>query len=93
MRRFLVLIAAGLLGVLSIPTTGSATGAIDTGDAAMLQRVMPAVVDLSLWKLRPSPKAGGEPRRVRTHGSGFIVDPAGIIVTNKHVTDNAGILQ
>jgi hypothetical protein len=43
MRRFLVLIAAGLLGVLSIPTTGSATGAIDTGDAAMLQRVMPAV--------------------------------------------------
>jgi serine protease Do len=89
MRRFLVLIAAGLLGVLSIPTTGCATGAIDTSDSAMLQRVMPAVVDLSLWKLRPSPKAGGEPRRVRTHGSGFIVDPAGIIVTNKHVTDNA----
>jgi serine protease Do len=89
LRRFLVLIAAGLLGVLSIPTTALATGAIDTSDSAMLQRVTPAVVDLSLWKLRPSPKAGGEPRRVRTHGSGFIVDPAGIIVTNKHVTENA----
>jgi S1-C subfamily serine protease len=66
-----------------------AAGAIDTSDSGTLQQVMPAVVDLALWKLRPPTTAGGETRRVRTHGSGFIVDPTGIIVTNKHVTDDA----
>ena len=29
------------------------------------------------------------PRRVKAYGSGFIIDPSGIIVTNKHVIDGA----
>jgi serine protease Do len=89
MSRFLVWIASILIGGLAIPTAGSAADPIDSSDSAMLQQVMPGVVDLALWKLRQSTTAGGEPRRVRTHGSGFIVDPTGIIVTNKHVTDDA----
>jgi S1-C subfamily serine protease len=89
MSRFLVWIAPVLICGLTIPTAGWAAGMIDSSDSAMLQQVMPGVVDLALWKLRQPTTVGGEPRRVRTHGSGFIVDPTGIIVTNKHVTDDA----
>jgi serine protease Do len=89
MRRFQILIIAVLIGGFAAPNAGRTAGAIDTSEAATLEKIMPAVVDLALWKLRPPAARGGEPRRVRTHGSGFIVDPTGIIVTNKHVTDDA----
>jgi serine protease Do len=89
MRRFQVLILAVVLGGFAVRNAGRAAGAMDTGDAATLEKIIPAVVDLALWKLRPPTTAGGEVRRVRTHGSGFIVDPTGIIITNKHVTDDA----
>jgi serine protease Do len=50
---------------------------------------MPAVVNIAIWKLRPPLEAGGQPRRVKAYGSGFIIDPSGIIVTNRHVIDGA----
>jgi hypothetical protein len=49
------------------------------------------VVNLAIWKMRPPLKAGDPSRRVKTYGSGFVVDPTGIIVTKKHTytqTDN-----
>ena len=36
-----------------------------------------------------SDQPGGPPRRIKVYGSGFIIDPSGIIVTNKHVIDGA----
>ena len=44
---------------------------------------------IAIWKLRPPLEAGGQPRRVKAYGSGFIIDPSGIIVTNRHVIDGA----
>jgi serine protease Do len=32
---------------------------------------------------------GGGPRRVQSLGSGFVIDPAGVIVTNNHVIEDA----
>ena len=49
----------------------------------------PAVVNIALWKARPPTKAGDPPRRVKTYGSGFVIDPSGIIVTNRHVIGGA----
>ena len=50
---------------------------------------MPAVVNISTWKVKQPEQEGDSPRRVKTYGSGFIIDPSGIIVTNKHVIDGA----
>jgi len=37
----------------------------------------------------PSPVPGAHPHRIQSLGSGFIIDPSGIIVTNNHVIDGA----
>jgi serine protease Do len=62
---------------------------MESGEAAIVRQVAPAVVAISVWKARPPDQPGGPSRRVKTYGSGFVVDPSGIIVTNQHVIDKA----
>jgi serine protease Do len=62
---------------------------METGDAAIAQQAIPAVVNIATWKVHPATEPGGSPRRVKVYASGFVVDPSGIIVTNKHVVDGA----
>lgn len=38
---------------------------------------------------KTDPKSEAEPQRVAAQGSGFVIDPAGLIVTNNHVIDGA----
>ena len=63
--------------------------AMASGDADIAQQATPAVVNISVWKAKPPVNPGDPPRRVKAYGSGFIIDPSGIIVTNKHVIDGA----
>jgi serine protease Do len=63
--------------------------AIEIVDSAVVQNATPAVVNIATWKVRPAANPGDAPRRVKTYGSGFIIDPTGVIVTNKHVIDGA----
>ena len=61
--------------------------AMEPGDAAAVGRAAPAVVSIHTWQVIPPDQPGGPPQLIRAYGSGFIIDPSGIIVTNKHVID------
>ena len=51
--------------------------------------VLPAVVSITTAKFVTDPERGGSLRRAGEFGSGFIIDPTGVIVTNKHVIQGA----
>jgi serine protease Do len=62
---------------------------MEMSDAAIVRRVNPAVVNIAEWKVHPATQPNETPRRMRVHASGFIIDSSGIVVTNKHVVDDA----
>ncbi len=47
------------------------------------------MVNIAEWMVRPATQSDQSPRRVKVYASGFIIDPSGIIVTNKHAVDGA----
>jgi serine protease Do len=61
------------------------------GYADIVDQVLPAVVSLSVIKVTSvqSSQEGMTARRQRFFGSGFVIDPRGIIVTNRHVIQGA----
>lgn len=87
MRRLLICAAVAFVAAMQIATAGARS--MDSADAGIAQQATPAVVSISLWKVRDGAKPGAAPRRVKVYGSGFIIDPSGIVVTNKHVIDGA----
>jgi len=68
-----------------------------TCDAAnVVARALPAVVNIWVAKILPTkghkPKAAGKEQLEFFVGTGFIVDPSGVIVTNKHVIQDAAMI-
>ena len=65
--------------------------------ADLAERLRPGLVYVRVQRATTSPKdepvreEPGEPRR--STGSGFIIDPTGLIVTNAHVIESAGQIQ
>ncbi len=87
MHRLLVPAFALLITIWPVlPAFGRA---MELGDAATVRQAAPAIVSISTWKVHSADRRGDFPRRVKTYGSGFIIDPSGIIVTNRHVIDGA----
>ena len=82
-RLVLVLLTALCAG------TSAFGRSMEAGETAIVRQALPAVVSISVWKVQASAQPGEPPRRVKTYGSGFVIDPSGIIVTNQHVIDSA----
>ncbi len=84
----LMLLAFALIASLCLSVPAFARVG-DSDAVAAVQRASPAVVSISIWKAAPPDHPGGAPGRLKVYGSGFVIDPAGTIVTNKHVIDGA----
>ncbi len=87
MHRLIVLTFALVTAICRVAPAFA--GPAEPGDASVARQAAQAVVNISAWKLSAPDKTGKPRRRVKSYGSGFIIDPAGIIVTNKHVIDGA----
>ena len=65
--------------------------------ADLAERLRPGLVYVRVQRPTPSPRdepVREEPREPRrSTGSGFIIDPSGLIVTNAHVIESAGQIQ
>lgn len=90
---FGVRLTLSLLFLLGTPLTPRAAAppapCCSAGYADLLRHVLPAVVSLSVVKVTDAQSGGTAARRRHFFGSGFIIDPKGIIVTNRHVIDDA----
>lgn len=88
MRGVMIWVTALLL---AMPFAGSAALArsMESIDVSVAQKATPAVANIAVWKIKDASQSTEGPHRIRAYGSGFIIDPSGIIVTNKHVIDGA----
>jgi serine protease Do len=85
----LVILALAALFALPFAATPISAHAAGAADVAIAQKAMPAVVNISIWKIKQSDDPSASPRRIKADGSGFVIDPSGIIVTNRHVIEGA----
>ncbi len=82
-RHVLALAAAIVGGIVALPPPTAAVAAESFPDlAATVAKVAPAVVAIETVATTPE-------GRMYFSGSGFIIEPSGIIVTNKHVIKGA----
>ena len=90
MRQFL---APLLLALTAAGPVVAAAHDPPPGISAVVAPLLPSVVRIIIWAPSdagtPLGPDGVKPDRAEFFGSGFVIDPSGIIVTNKHVVNNA----
>jgi serine protease Do len=93
MRAFRRTFLAGAF-LLACVTGPAFAGQPHDGLADLVAKLLPSVVNISVLAAVPPPAGGktdGDGSTAVTKrfvGSGFVVDPSGVIVTNRHVIDN-----
>src|SRR5580692_12262812 len=105
--RALVLFVAGIVASLSlVPSAAAQTQGkpedntlrkLDESVDALIRKVSPSVVQILVAGYGPVEESHGNTSvvigRQRAIGSGFVIDPAGYIITNAHVVTGAQIVQ
>ena len=87
------MVVAALLAMISVSTAPAANAAAAAACdvSAAVARVLPAVVKILAVRVV---RENGEPSGIEYFvGTGMIIDPSGIIVTNKHVIKDAAMIR
>ncbi len=98
LRNFVIALAFMLAGIVAGPARAGSAATEDLAD--LVQRLLPSVVNISTIKIETTAAESngmqasattGTPvgKRRKSLGTGFVIDPSGIILTNKHVIESA----
>ena len=89
MLTALVAGALALSGIVSAQSFRAAPGS-GADVPELVARLLPSVVNISTvrFEAQPAGASATPAARRRSLGSGFVIDPAGVVMTNRHVIEN-----
>ncbi len=91
--RSLALLAMALAAVLG-PRPSAAQQTMAFNDSELIRSLLPSVVNITATAAATAPGGAGSAAKSQTdHGSGFVIDPSGLIATNDHVIHGAYQIQ
>jgi serine protease Do len=89
MRSIVLWFSVGAILASGLPHKLASAGEPVTSWSDIAQQVVPAIVNLWVERISRSDDSSATEQRKIYSGSGFIVDPSGEIVTNKHLIEGA----
>src|SRR4051794_38170882 len=92
--RAIMFVSIAAAGIASSRTEAAAPPSMCDA-ATVVANAVPAVVNISVIQVITKTRADGSPEEhlELNDGAGAIIDPSGIIITNRHVIQNAAVIR